>query len=236
MKLDALSEKLGVEINRELLKLALTHRSYSYEHGNIPNNERLEFLGDSVLGFVVTSHIYETLTNLPEGEMTKVKNAVVSARALAVVAAELSLGEYLLLGKGELATDGRNKPNLLADAFEAILGAAYMSNGFDAARALVEKFVFPLLDNPDEIRANSDPKTTLQERIQALGRGTPNYKTRFEGPDHNRDYFSTLYVNGEEISHGEGRTKKNAETAAAVKALEILVDATPVVKKKRKRR
>jgi ribonuclease-3 len=236
MKLDALSEKLGVEINRELLKLAMTHRSYSYEHGNIPNNERLEFLGDSVLGFVVTSHIYETLTNLPEGEMTKVKNAVVSARALAVVAAELSLGEYLLLGKGELATDGRNKPNLLADAFEAILGAAYMSNGFDAARALVEKFVFPLLDNPDEIRANSDPKTTLQERIQALGRGTPNYKTRFEGPDHNRDYFSTLYVNGEEISHGEGRTKKNAETAAAVKALEILVDATPVVKKKRKRR
>ena len=236
MKLDALSEKLGVEINRELLKLAMTHRSYSYEHGNIPNNERLEFLGDSVLGFVVTSHIYETLTNLPEGEMTKVKNAVVSARALAVVAAELSLGEYLLLGKGELATDGRNKPNLLADAFEAILGAAYMSNGFDAARALVEKFVFPLLDNPDEIRANSDPKTTLQERIQALGRGTPNYKTRFEGPDHNRDYFSTLYVNGEEISHGEGRTKKNAETAAAVKALEILVDATPVVKRKRKRR
>jgi ribonuclease-3 len=111
-----------------------------------------------------------------------------------------------------------------------------MSNGFDSARALVEKFVFPLLDNPDEIRANSDPKTTLQERIQALGRGTPNYKTRFEGPDHNRDYFSTLYVNGEEISHGEGRTKKNAETAAAVKALEILVDATPVVKKKRKRR
>lgn len=236
MNLDALSEKLGVEINRELLKLALTHRSYAYEHGNIPNNERLEFLGDSVLGFVVTSHIYETLTNLPEGEMTKVKNAVVSARALAVVAAELSLGEHLLLGKGELATDGRNKPNLLADAFEAILGAAYISNGFDSARALVEKFVFPLLDNPDEIRANSDPKTTLQERIQALGRGTPHYKTRFEGPDHNRDYFSTLYVNGEEISHGEGRTKKSAETAAAIKALELLVDAIPVVKKKRKRR
>jgi ribonuclease-3 len=214
----------------------MTHRSYSYEHGNIPNNERLEFLGDSVLGFVVTSHIYETLSDLPEGEMTKVKNAVVSARALAVVAAELGLGEYLLLGKGELATDGRNKPNLLADAFEAILGAAYMSNGFDAARALVEKFVFPLLENPDEIRANSDPKTTLQERIQALGRGTPTYKTRFEGPDHDRDYFSTLLINGEEISHGEGRTKKNAETAAAIKALDVLVDALPAVKKKRKRR
>ena len=236
MKFDALSAKLGVEINRELLRLAMTHRSYSYEHGNIPNNERLEFLGDSVLGFVVTSHIYETLSDLPEGEMTKVKNAVVSARALAVVAAELGLGEYLLLGKGELATDGRNKPNLLADAFEAILGAAYMSNGFDAARALVEKFVFPLLENPDEIRANSDPKTTLQERIQALGKGTPTYKTRFEGPDHDRDYFSTLLINGEEISNGEGRTKKNAETAAAIKALDVLVDALPAVKKKRKRR
>ena len=236
MKFDALSAKLGVEINRELLRLAMTHRSYSYEHGNIPNNERLEFLGDSVLGFVVTSHIYETLSDLPEGEMTKVKNAVVSARALAVVAAELGLGEYLLLGKGELATDGRNKPNLLADAFEAILDAAYMSNGFDAARALVEKFVFPLLENPDEIRANSDPKTTLQERIQALGRGTPTYKTRFEGPDHDRDYFSTLLINGEEISSGEGRTKKNAETAAAIKALDVLVDALPAVKKKRKRR
>ncbi|MFY7862943.1 MAG: ribonuclease III [Rhodoluna sp.] len=236
MKFDALSAKLGVEINRELLKLAMTHRSYSYEHGNIPNNERLEFLGDSVLGFVVTSHIYETLTGLPEGEMTKVKNAVVSARALAIVAADLGLGEYLLLGKGELATDGRNKPNLLADAFEAILGAAYISNGYEAARSLVEKFVFPLLDNPDEIRANSDPKTTLQERIQALGRGTPTYKTRFEGPDHDRDYFSILLINGEEISHGEGRTKKNAETEAAIKALEALVDAVPAVKKKRKRR
>jgi ribonuclease-3 len=111
-----------------------------------------------------------------------------------------------------------------------------MSNGFDAARALVEKFVFPLLENPDEIRANSDPKTTLQERIQALGRGTPTYKTRFEGPDHDRDYFSTLLFNGEEISSGEGRTKKNAETAAAIKALDVLVDALPAVKKKRKRR
>mgnify|MGYP000464547784 CR=1 FL=1 len=102
MNLDELGAKLGVEIDRELLQLALTHRSYAYEHGNIPNNERLEFLGDSVLGFVVTSHIYETL-NLPEGEMTKIKNAVVSARALAVIAGALGIGEYLLLGKGELA-------------------------------------------------------------------------------------------------------------------------------------
>ena len=236
MNLNVLCTRLGVEIEPQLLELALTHRSYSYEHGNTPNNERLEFLGDSVLGFVVTSHIYETLTDLPEGEMTKVKNAVVSARALAVIAGALGIGDYLLLGKGELATDGRNKPNLLADAFEAILGAAFISLGYEAARQLVEKFVFPLLDNPDDLRANSDPKTTLQERVQALGRGTPHYKTRFEGPDHNREYFSTLLINGEEISHGEGRTKKSAETAAAIKALDVLVDAVPKVKKPRKRR
>lgn len=236
MNLDVLSNRLGVEIEPQLLELALTHRSYAYEHGNKPNNERLEFLGDSVLGFVVTSHIYETLTDLPEGEMTKVKNAVVSARALAVIAGALGIGDYLLLGKGELATDGRNKPNLLADAFEAILGAAFISLGYDAAKHLVEKFVFPLLDNPDDLRANSDPKTTLQERVQALGRGTPNYKTRFEGPDHNREYFSTLLINGEEISHGEGRTKKSAETAAAIKALDALADAVPKTKKPRKRR
>ncbi|MEN9713541.1 MAG: hypothetical protein RLZZ164_205 [Actinomycetota bacterium] len=235
MNLDELSAKLGVDIDRNLLKLALTHRSWAYEHGNQPNNERLEFLGDSVLGFVVTSHIYETL-DLPEGEMTKIKNAVVSARALAVIAGALGIGEYLMLGKGELATDGRNKPNLLADAFEAILGAAYMSLGFDAARGLVEKFVFPLLDNPDDLRANSDPKTTLQERIQALGRGTPTYKTTFDGPDHDRNYYSTLLINGEEISKGTGRTKKSAETAAAVTALDALVDEVPKAKKKRKRK
>lgn len=235
MNLDELSAKLGVDIDRDLLKLALTHRSWAYEHGNQPNNERLEFLGDSVLGFVVTSHIYETL-DLPEGEMTKIKNAVVSARALAVIAGALGIGDYLLLGKGELATDGRNKPNLLADAFEAILGAAYMSIGFDAARGLVEKFVFPLLDNPDDLRANSDPKTTLQERIQALGRGTPTYKTTFDGPDHDRNYYSTLLINGEEISRGTGRTKKSAETAAAVEALDALIDEVPKAKKKRKRK
>ncbi len=235
MNLDELSAKLGVEIEHSLLKLALTHRSYAYEHGNIPNNERLEFLGDSVLGFVVTSHIYETL-ELPEGEMTKIKNAVVSARALAVIAGALGIGDYLLLGKGELATDGRNKPNLLADAFEAILGAAYISVGFEAAAGLVEKFVFPLLDNPDDLRANSDPKTTLQERIQALGRGTPVYKTTFDGPDHDRTYYSTLLINGEEISKGVGRTKKSAETAAAVTALDALVDEVPKPKKKRKKK
>ena len=234
--LEVLIERLGVSISQDLLTQALTHRSHSYENGNQPNNERLEFLGDSVLGFVVTAELYKRFGELQEGELSSLKNSVVSAKALAEVAAGIDIGSFLLLGKGEEKTGGRDKGNLLADAFEAILGAIYVEHGLTRASELVERFIFPLLDNPDEIRANSDPKTTLQERIQALGRGTPTYKTRFEGPDHDRDYFSILLINGEEISHGEGRTKKNAETEAAIKALEALVDAVPAVKKKRKRR
>ena len=221
MKFDALSAKLGVEINRELLKLAMTHRSYSYEHGNIPNNERLEFLGDSVLGFVVTSHIYETLTALPEGEMTKVKNAVVSARALAIVAADLGLGEYLLLGKGELATDGRNKPNLLADAFEAILGAIYIEHGLSRASDLVERFIFPLLDNHTDLLLNSEPKTKLQEIAQERGLAAPVYETTHTGPDHDRIFRASVTV-GDVVAAGEARSRKGAESEAAIAAIKAL--------------
>lgn len=222
MNLDVLSIRLGVEIEPQLLELALTHRSYSYEHGNIPNNERLEFLGDAVLGFVVTSHIHDLLTDLPEGELTKVKNAVVSARALSVVAAELGLGEFLRLGKGEEQTGGRSKLNLLADAFEAVLGAVYVSKGIDEARALVEKFVFPLLENPDALRENSDPKTTLQERVQALVLEAPRYVTTHDGPDHDRSFFSKVFVGETLIGEGAGRSKKTSETDAASVALKEL--------------
>jgi len=222
MNLNVLSIRLGVEIEPQLLELALTHRSYSYEHGNIPNNERLEFLGDAVLGFVVTSYIHDLLTDLAEGELTKVKNAVVSARALAGVAAELGLGEFLQLGKGEEQTGGRAKLNLLADAFEAVLGAVYVSKGIDEARALVAKFIFPLLENPDALRENSDPKTTLQERVQALALVAPRYVTRHEGPDHDRVFFSQVFVDETLIGEGAGRSKKSSETDAASVALKEL--------------
>ncbi len=165
MNLNVLSNRLGVDLEPQLLELALTHRSYSYENGNLPNNERLEFLGDSVLGFVVTSHIHDLLTDLSEGELTKVKNAVVSARALSGIASELGVGEFLRLGKGEEQTGGRTKLNLLADAFEAILGAIYVSKGLSEAESFVARFVFPLLSDTDSLRENSDPKTTLQERF-----------------------------------------------------------------------
>jgi len=219
MNLSALSSLLGVEIEPQLLELALTHRSYSYENGNTPNNERLEFLGDSVLGFVVTAHIHDLLVELPEGELTKVKNAVVSARALAGVASDLGLGEFLRLGKGEDQTGGRTKLNLLADTFEAILGAVYVSKGLDEARGLVERFVFPLLQDTDALRENSDPKTTLQEKVQEHGNSAPIYETTFDGPDHDRDFHSKVITDGVVIGEGNGKSRKGAETEAAIDAL-----------------
>ncbi len=219
MNLNVLCTRLGVEIEPQLLELALTHRSYSYEHGNTPNNERLEFLGDSVLGFVVTAHIHDLLVELPEGELTKVKNAVVSARALAGVASALGLGEFLRLGKGEDQTGGRTKLNLLADTFEAILGAVYVSKGLDEARGIVERFVFPLLQDTDALRENSDPKTTLQERVQEQGKSAPIYETTFEGPDHDRDFHAMVLSDGVVIGEGKGKSRKGAETEAAIDAL-----------------
>lgn len=225
MNVDVLSNRLGVDIEPQLLELALTHRSYAYENGNIPNNERLEFLGDSVLGFVVTAHIHDLLTELPEGELTKVKNAVVSATALSQVATTIGLGEFLRLGKGEDQTGGREKPNLLADAFEAILGAAYVSKGLEAAEGIIRKLVFPLLEDTDSLRANSDPKTTLGERAQADSKPAPEYVTTHEGPDHDRTFFSTVSIDGKEIGSGQGRSKKLAETQAAIDALAKLPKA-----------
>jgi ribonuclease III len=222
MSLDALSKSLGVEIEPQLLQLALTHRSYSYENGRGPNNERLEFLGDAILGFVVTAHIHDHFDQLAEGELTKLKNAVVSAPALAEAANKLNLGEYLLLGKGELQTGGRSKPNLLADAFEAILGAAFVSSGMAAASSIIEKFIIPMLDDSEQLLEFADPKTTLLEILQATGRGTPSYEITFEGPDHDRTFSARLLIESEIIAEAEGRSRKQAETNAAIKALSVL--------------
>ncbi|MEY4434970.1 MAG: hypothetical protein RIR16_1010 [Actinomycetota bacterium] len=222
MNLNQLSARLGVEIDQELLLTALTHRSFSYENGNPPNNERLEFLGDSVLGFVVTEHIYRLLPDLPEGEMTKVKNAVVSATALAEAANQIGLGDFLRLGKGEEQTGGRQKTNLLADAFEAVLGAALISSGVHAATELIQKYVFPMLENPDALRANSDPKTSLQELAQNRGKDLPRYETSFDGPDHDRTFYSKVLIGEKMMGSGIGRSKKSAETAAAIAALDVL--------------
>jgi ribonuclease-3 len=222
MDLNALCATLGVQVEPELLQQALTHRSYSYEHGGIPNNERLEFLGDSVLGFVVTEHLFLSLTDLSEGELTKLKNSVVSEKALSVVAVQLSLGDYLRLGKGEEQTGGRKKPSLLADAFEAVLGAVLVSVGFDAARAMVEQFIFPLLADPDALRQQSDPKTRLLEVALAKGLGVVSYQITHQGPDHDRVFFATLFIDEKEVAKAPGKTKKAAETEAATLALAAL--------------
>jgi ribonuclease-3 len=219
MDLNALCATLGVQVEPELLQQALTHRSYSYEHGGIPNNERLEFLGDSVLGFVVTEHLYLSLTDLSEGELTKLKNSVVSEKALAIVAVQLGLGDYLRLGKGEEQTGGRKKPSLLADAFEAVLGAVLVSVGFEAARSMVERFIFPLLADPDALRQQSDPKTRLLEVALAKGLGLVTYQITHEGPDHDRVFFATLFIDEKEVATATGKTKKAAETEAATLAL-----------------
>ena len=219
MSLDALGKSLGVEIEPQLLALALTHRSYSYENGRGPNNERLEFLGDAILGFLVTSHIHDHFSDMDEGNLTKLKNAVVSAPALAQAASSINLGEYLLLGKGEIQTGGREKMNLLADTFEAVLGAAYVSKGLEAAKTIVDQHILPLLDSAEDLLLSADPKTTLLESMQQQGKAVPVYQTTHEGPDHDRTFFANLLIDGQVIASASGRSRKQAETNAAIKAL-----------------
>ena len=219
MSLDALGKSLGVEIEPQLLELALTHRSYSYENGRGPNNERLEFLGDAILGFLVTSHIHDHFSDMDEGNLTKLKNAVVSAPALAQAASSINLGEYLLLGKGEIQTGGREKMNLLADTFEAVLGAAYVSKGLEAAKTIVDQHILPLLDSAEDLLLSADPKTTLLESMQQQGKAVPVYQTTHDGPDHDRTFFANLLIDGQVIASASGRSRKQAETNAAIKAL-----------------
>jgi ribonuclease-3 len=218
MGLRELEARLGVGIEPALLELALTHTSYAYENGNQPSNERLEFLGDSVLGFVVSAYITEKFTDLAEGELSRIKNAVVSAKALAPLAENLGLGEHLRLGVGEERTGGRSKANLLADAFEALLGAIFISSGIDGATEFVRSQVFPLLVDPQALLEASEPKTKLQELTSKLGLSTPEYTITHDGPDHNRTFTASLVLKGR-VFLGSARTKRDAETEAALAAL-----------------
>jgi ribonuclease-3 len=219
--LEQLIAALGVEIDRELLTLAVTHSSFAYEN-DLPDNERLEFLGDSVLGFLVTRHLYEAHPELTEGELTKLKNAVVSAPALAAAANRLNLGAQLRLGRGEEQTQGRSKQNVLADAFEAVLGAAYLSGGIGAAAAIVEAQIIPQLENSDAIREMADPKTSLIERLAREGMLPPVYEITHEGPDHEREFFATVLSGERELGRGSSTTRRGAELAAAADAIRTL--------------
>jgi ribonuclease-3 len=213
---------LDVAISPELLELALTHRSYAYEHGGIRNNERLEFLGDSILGQAVTVMLYRENPDLDEGDLAKRRASLVSTVALAEVADNIGLGRYILLGRGEELTGGRNKHSILADTVEAIIGATYLDAGPQAATGLVMRMIAPLLADPDRFGAAMDPKTSLQELASAQGRGMPNYVISDSGPDHDKRFHAIVRLGKDEIAAGTGSSKKMAEMAAALEAWTIL--------------
>lgn len=209
---------LGVELDAELLTLALTHRSYAYENGGLPPNERLEFLGDSVLGLVITDRLYREHPDLPEGQLAKLRASLVNMHALAGVARTLGeggLGRYLLLGRGEELTGGRDKASILADSLEAVLGAVYLENGIEVARDLIYRLFGSLLTEAPQRGAGLDWKTSLQELTAATGRGVPEYRVQERGPDHRKEFSAFVSVAGDTLGEGDGRTKKEAEQKAA---------------------
>lgn len=219
----ALATALAVPIHAEpLFTEALAHRSYCSEHGSIQNNERLEFLGDSVLGLVVTNFIFATYPELSEGQLAKVRSAVVSAEALAEVARELKIGPYLLLGKGEASSNGSDKTSILSDTMEALIAAIYLQDGYPTA----ERFVLQILEERISAAAagpgGHDFKTRLQERAARSFRTAPKYKLVEWGPDHDKRFTATVNIAGRELGNGTGPSKKAAEQAAAKAAWEIL--------------
>ncbi|ALE82930.1 MULTISPECIES: ribonuclease III [unclassified Pseudonocardia] len=223
---------LGVDLDETLLTLALTHRSYAYEHGGLPTNERLEFLGDSVLSIVITERLYRDHPDLPEGQLAKLRASVVNMHALATVAVALptpdgvphGLGAYLYLGRGEELTGGRSKASILADATEALLGAVYLAHGLEPSRELIHRLFADLLHSAPLLGAGLDWKTSLQELTAAGGHGVPEYRIDEEGPDHLKVFTATAVVGGRDLGSGAGRTKKEAEQKAAEIAWHALSD------------
>jgi ribonuclease-3 len=220
--LEALMQVLGQPIDPELLRQAVTHRSYAYEHGGLPTNERLEFLGDSVLGVVVTERLFRDFPDEPEGQLAKLRAAVVNATALAEVARALDLGSYLLLGKGEESTGGQDKSSILADAMEAVLGAMYMATDLETTRAFIERIFGPLITESAQLGAGLDWKTSLQERSAVLDRGVPEYRVTDTGPDHAKEFTAEALIGGQVLGVGQGRSKKVAEQEAAAQAYAAL--------------
>ena len=222
-----LATNLVVSIDLALLNQALTHRSYAYEHGGLPHNERLEFLGDAVLGVLVTDTLYRTFPDLPEGQLAKLRAAVVNSRALADVARELNLGDYLLLGRGEETTGGRDKSSILADAMEAVIGATYLSAGIEVAGELVHYRFDPLIELSAELGAGLDWKTSLQEAVSNANLGLPEYLVSDSGPDHKKEFHARVRVGADVIGEGWGRSKKLAEQQAAELAYAHLMKPAP---------
>jgi len=209
-------------VKDELLELALTHRSFSYEAGGIPTNERLEFLGDSVLGLVVTDELYKQFPNLDESRLSPLRSGVVNMRALAQIARDIKLGEHLRIGKGEEATNGRDKNSILADSLEALVGAIYIQHGYAKTAQIVLEWIKPALTLASDMGASLDSKTALQELTSDLNLSSPEYEIIESGPDHDKSFIATVIVSGEKFPNGEGKSKREAEQAAAKLAYDLL--------------
>ena len=209
--------------NIMLLQNALTHSSYANEHwhNSLKSNERLEFLGDSVLGMVVAEYLYQTFPNRPEGDLTRMRADMVCETALAKIAEELDLGSHLLLGNGEEQSGGRKRPSILADAVESVIAASFLDGGMAAAESFIRKFV--LCNVPADKPANVDYKTALQELVQRESGQVLAYRlVGEEGPDHNKRFFVEVTLNGKSVGQGSGRSKKEAEQMSAKAAIELL--------------
>jgi ribonuclease III len=226
-----LEKALGIRFKRaDLRDAALTHRSFAFERGLPTTNERLEFLGDAVLGLVVTDLVYRAFPDRPEGELAKLRAAMVNMTTLADVARDLGLGEALLLGKGEEQSGGRGKASILADALEAVLGAAYLDLGLKHAAALIERLFWPRVSAYVRGEGERDYKTILQEMAaQDLGR-LPEYRVIERGPDHEKEFTATVFLAGRELGRGVGRSKKEAEQRAARQAYDRLGEDAELAK------
>ena len=211
-------DHLQLTVTDELFDRALTHRSYAYEQGGIPTNERLEFLGDSVLGVVVTDHLFRSYPDLSEGQLAKLRAAVVNSRALADVARGLSLGELIHLGCGEISTGGREKSSILADTMEAVIGAVFLEHGIGGASLFVHHLFDGLMAEAATRGAGLDWKTSLQEVASLGGHGVPVYEVTESGPDHAKTFSATVLLGEQTYGPGTGRNKKEAEQKAAALA------------------
>lgn len=212
----------GVEVDPELLVVALTHRSFANEQGGLPDNERLEFLGDSVLSITITDWLFRNYPEQPEGTLSKMRIACVSQTPLAEAARRLHLGEYVLLGVGENKTGGRDKDSILSDTFEALIGATYLSAGLDETRAAVLRALQPVLEQVEARSETTDWKTRLQKHLGTRS-NLVEYRHHAEGPENDRSYRADLMVEGEVLGSGEATTKKHAQNLAARAALIALV-------------
>ena len=217
-----LTARLGLVVKPELLQLAFTHRSFAYENGLTETNERLEFLGDSVLGLVVTEELYTRYPDLDESRLSPLRSGIVNMRALADIARSLEIGQYIRIGKGEELTGGRDKNSLLADSLEALIGAIYLSHGFSESQRVVRALINETLENAMSKGAGLDGKTALQELAAARKLTAPEYQVTESGPDHDKTFVAIAIVGGEDIATGEGKSKREAEQIAARIAFEKL--------------